>query len=566
VRPFARGVITREVRSSIPMMRPTTAVRIAGAVAALAIALWIYVVRLDRVVGLIVDDAWYVLLAKALATGRGYTLINSPTPGITPFYPPGFPALLSIVFRLAPNFPDNVWLLKSVSVAAMIAAGPISFRYFEHHRGLPASVAFPLACATAIYPALVFLATSSVMSECVFASTQLAAIALLEGSVRRGGSGAVASSAGWRVAAGGALASFAFLTRAGGLGLLLAGLLYLFKERRLRHAWVFASVAAVLVAPWTLQVRSHAPTPEERAEQGGSIVLPYTTQFWERTAGRPQSGTLAISDLPGRVLGNLTEIGKDDFGALVFYSLYRPIEPGESMRISDEATWVSIAFALLALAGFAATVRERVTLAEIVVPVELGISALWGWEQYRLLLPLVPFLFFYLLRGVAWMAGRLRRLSARRDPRGASGEVAVLLAISWSFVGSGLYANYQYIQRKYDPVPEHRTRWIEAFRENESFLGYIGQNVPKDELLATDNPALVNLYTGHKTIASMNPAARWEVWRHLGVRYLAEVSPYPLEHSEAPSQYPTIHRSDGFVGLRLIDLGPPSSRPPWPRE
>jgi hypothetical protein len=73
---------------------------IAVTAAALALALTIYGLRLDHVVGLIVDDAWYVLLAKALATGQGYTLINSPTPGITPFYPPGFAALLSIFYRL----------------------------------------------------------------------------------------------------------------------------------------------------------------------------------------------------------------------------------------------------------------------------------------------------------------------------------------------------------------------------------------------------------------------------------------------------------------------------------
>ena len=130
-----------------------------AAAGALAVTLAIYLLRLDRVVGLVVDDAWYVLLAKALATGDGYTLINSPTPGITPFYPPGFPALLAIFYRMSPVFPDNVWLLKSVSIAAMIGAGVVAFRYFERDRALQVEVAFALAFATAIYPGLVFLAT-----------------------------------------------------------------------------------------------------------------------------------------------------------------------------------------------------------------------------------------------------------------------------------------------------------------------------------------------------------------------------------------------------------------------
>ena len=139
------------VPSTAERMRPAW---ILAAAAALAITLAIYWLRLDGVVGLIVDDAWYVLLAKALATGQGYTLINSPTPGITPFYPPGFSALLAIFYRLSPEFPGNLWLLKSVSIAAMIGVGIIAFRHFAEQRALSVPIAFALGFASAIYPAL----------------------------------------------------------------------------------------------------------------------------------------------------------------------------------------------------------------------------------------------------------------------------------------------------------------------------------------------------------------------------------------------------------------------------
>ena len=533
---------------------------IAGAVA-LAVSLTIYILRLDKVVGLIVDDAWYVLLAKALATGQGYTLINSPTPGITPFYAPGFPALLSIFYRLSPNFPENVWLLKSVSIAAMIGAGFIAFRYFNRQRELPVYVAFAIAFATTIYPALVFLATSSVMSECVFTLTQLAAIFLIEKSVARDSSGGKIASAWSYAAIGGALASFAFLTRPAGLGLLIGTAIYLFKERLPKQALIFAAVVALLVGPWTIYSRNHAPTPEQSAEQGANIVQPYATQFWQREAGKPLSGTITLGELPERVWNNLSEIGRFDFGAFVFYSLYRPLEPGELAPVPNEARMISLFFALLALAGFIATARERVTLAEIVTPLAIGVSLLWGWEQYRLLLPLIPFIFFYLLMGVRLIVRLYRKLYAGPNPRG---ELIPLLIVSWLFVVSGLHANYQYIQRKYNPVPENRSRWISAFEENEAFIRYTGETVPKEDVIATQNPALVNLYTGRKTIASDDPASSWETWNRVGVRYLARTSPFQLPKPEAnESKYRTIHRSAGALGLRLIDLGPPSSRPAW---
>src|SRR5690349_20626555 len=56
----------------------------------------IYFLRLDQVVSYYyVDDGYYVTLAKALATGQGYRLINTPSGSLMPLYPPGFPALLS---------------------------------------------------------------------------------------------------------------------------------------------------------------------------------------------------------------------------------------------------------------------------------------------------------------------------------------------------------------------------------------------------------------------------------------------------------------------------------------
>ena len=79
---------------------------------------------------MVIDDAWYVMLAKALAEGRGYWLVNAPLDGILPGYPPGFPALLSLVFYLRPEFPDNVWLLKSVSIAAMLGVAMLSYSIF----------------------------------------------------------------------------------------------------------------------------------------------------------------------------------------------------------------------------------------------------------------------------------------------------------------------------------------------------------------------------------------------------------------------------------------------------
>src|SRR5262245_50973747 len=171
----------------------------------------IYILRFDHAFGLMIDDAWYLLLAKSLATGQGYQLINSPTPGILPLYPPGYPFLLSIFYRLYPHFPENIWLLKSVSVAAMMGTGAISYLYFHRYRGLSVWHATGIAVASVLCPPLVSLATSTLMSECVFTLVLIATILVVEESVRA--ARAKNNRTWFLVAASAMLATYAFLLR-----------------------------------------------------------------------------------------------------------------------------------------------------------------------------------------------------------------------------------------------------------------------------------------------------------------------------------------------------------------
>lgn len=529
-----------------------------GLAVAVAVAfLLVYIMRLDNVVGLVVDDAWYVLLAKALATGQGYTIINSPTPGIRPFYAPFFPALLSIFYRFSGGFPGNLLLLKSVSIVAMFGAGVLTYFYFRRVREVPEFTALGIAAATVLYPAVVFLATSAVMSECVFTLLQLGALILIERAVAEREDKAALKF----VAFGALLVSAAFLTRPAGLGLLLGSLLYLLKERLTRTLLVFTAIVALLVGPWVLYSRIYAPTPEQRAEQGANIVQPYTTQFWQKVAGQPLEGTITFDDLPERLWNNLSEIGKYDIGGIAFYSLFRPLEPGERIRVGAEGRGLSLLFTALTLFGYVMTVRRRLTLAEIVVPLALAISITWGWEQFRLLLPLVPLLLYYLLMGVKGFGDLYLMLTG--EPSSTKQWIPATVLI-WLIVSSNLYSNSQYIQRMNDPSPAYQLKWLKAFSENESLIKYVGDNLPKDAVMATQNPALVYLYTGHKTVASDDPAGAWENWKRLGVRYMVRTAPFPLDNPDASeNKFNIIRRQGGLLNLRVVDLGEAATRQPW---
>ncbi len=521
----------------------------AGVLAALV--LLIYGLRLDRAVGLYVDDAWYVLLGQALATGEGYRLTNSPSPGILPFYPPGYPFLLSLVFRLAPTFPQNLPFLKAVSCLAMFGLGCAVYVYFRRVRVVAPLVALGLAGAVVLNPALVFLATSTTMSECVFMVWQVLTVLAVERCVS---AKEEASALRW---AGGAavLGAAMFLTRAASGAVMLAIVLYLAKERRWRPLAVFALMSALLLGPWLAYSGLNAVTPAQKAEQNNYIVYRYSESFWHRRAGYPNQGILSLEDIPGRMLENAAHILDYDVGALFVDPLFRALVIGDwRLKSTFFTSALSYLLSLLVGLGFILGWRARLTLAELAVPLTLLVTVAWPFPPIRFLLPLLPWLVFYLLLGceAAWRKMMQLRLAPLKLTYGV---LAVLLALN-------LYGTVTHIIAIHRTGP-NRAYWLRIFEENEALIKWAGDNLPTNDVIATQNPGLVYLYTKRKTIGSLEPARNWETWRQLGVRYWLQTSYYKQEALKpAEKRYRVLHTTPELE-LRVLDFGAAETRVPW---
>jgi hypothetical protein len=178
-----------------------------------------------------------------------------------------------------------------------------------------------------------------------------------------------------------------------------------------------------------------------------------------------------------------------------------------------------------------------------------------------LLLALVPFLLYYLLMGIKGLVAIYQKLF---EQTGEQKQWLPATALIWLVVALNLYSNNQYIQRLTDPSPKYQLKWLKAFDENEDLIKHVGERVPKDAVVATQNPALVYLYTGRKTVASDDLVGAWEVWKKIGVRYLARTSPYRLENPDSSElKFVSIYRTNGPLNLRLLDLGEVATRPNW---
>jgi hypothetical protein len=443
-----------------------------------------------------------VVLAEALATGRGLTLANAPVPGVLSIYPPGFPLVLAPIVALTPRFPANVAYLKLPGIAAMLAVGIVVYRLFERDPRIGARLGLGIALATVFHPGFVFLATSTAMSEPVFTLSQLAAIAAVE---------RVADGERRRAWAAGLLVGWTALVRTIALPLLLVAAGYLWWRRRAVGPVVQLLLGAlVLLAPWWLYAASHRSTPEQVAIVNDQITAGYAKSFLLKRAGYFEYGWATWADVPARVGENLRDLAMRIVGGLDAYPAFRIVEPGV-WHWTALGGALSAALAVLTALGFGALVRRGPRLMEIHFVATLALLLFFPFENARYLLPFAPFF-------LAWAAsggGVLARLAGRTTTGVAAAVGLVILACLVNVVASIA----PLVEPRAAGSPAETFGWRESFRENRALLAWVDEHLPPDAVLATHNPPLVYLLTRRKTVGHWDPALDRARWRAAGARY-----------------------------------------------
>ncbi len=499
----------------------------------------VYLLRLDHVAGLMIDDAWYVVLAKALASGEGYRLISSATVPIQPAVPPGFPALLAAVFTVAPSFPANLLLLKLISVLAMAGAGAATYYYLVAVRHVEPWLATAVAVATVLTPALVFLATSTLMAEAAFTLAQLSAVILLD-------RGRADQRDGQWTAAAGLVTAIAVLLRSAGVAMAVAGLVYLVATRRWRSAAIFAGTVALCLLPWLAYATSHAPSPQQSASHGGTIAYSYADLLAMRRAGDTTAGRTGLGELPARVGRNLVNVLGRDLGGVFVPAFYRgPLEsgqetvglggPGASMGAAPATMVLSFALTGLVLLGLVIRRGSPPSAADALVVVSMAMILLVPTRTFRYLLPLAPFLWLYLGLGI------------RALMRAAVVRVALLLLI-----GLQVQEHLQYISLKASTPPV--AEWLSEARAIDNLLAWMDEHLPPGAPVAATNPGLVYLRTGRRAVMAADVGANLDAWRAAGIRFLVALQPASIPR--ALSGYRRLYDSDR---LWVVDVTIPAT-------
>lgn len=527
-------------------------VRVAvGAVAAAVLA--VYVLRLDSAAGLFVDDAWYIVLAKSLWQGDGFRLISSAVSPILPAFPPGFPLMLAPAFGIVGDFPANVVVLKTVSILAMCGVVAATYTYLVRYRAAPTAVAAIIAIITALMPAFVFLATSTVMSEIVFTFAQLCLVLTIERSARVRGdhlTGAVAIS--------GLLGGATLLLRAAGVAPVAAAAVYLWRRRGRHAAVTFGIVAASCYTPWVWYAIANSDTDVERVRHGGSIAYGYSQLLQMQHGGYAAEGRVSLGGLAGRIAGNALDIAGRDVGAFLLPAVYRaPSESGQevfgmsgetgirasSMGGAWPTVWVSLTLSGVVLAGYVAAARRGATVVELIVPITLVMVALVPALTFRYVLPLAPFVVFYFFCG-------LERVRAALPPYPDCGFGAVsrVAAACIVLLFTAEHAQYMWAAR-HGPVPS----WLKEHHETTALIEWMATHLPGDGYIASNNPGFVYLATGRRGVSMGDARQRWPDWQTIGVRYGVAIHPAPKPPSDLG--YRVLYESAGRT-LWVIELPP----------
>ncbi len=417
-------------------------------------------------VGVLYDDAVYVELGKALASGAGLHYLHLPgTPAATHF-PPGYPLLLAVLWRLWPSFPANVFLFKLVNALLLAVAAAWIARIARDRFGCAPWKAAAVAVALSIgVPSLVL--SDVVMSEPLFLALTLPALLLAERA-------AEADAGLARAVLAGVLAGIATLVRTQGVALVGALVLVLLLRRRYRKAAVSAGAAFVVLTPWIWWVRAHAgaiPAPVR------GIYGPYLTLYVDavRAGG--------VSLLAGTLGGTVRE------SAAMLQSMLAVV-PSPAAATAGLALLCPLA----ALGAWRARSAMPVTLAFLAL--FMVITLLWPYSPARFLFAVWPLLVALPLLGLFALWRWELPL-----PVPARARLGLLALAVVPLAGYTVYNVRGYRGHWWESIPRQRGS------ELRTVIRAVRQTIPADAVVCGTDDASIYLYTGRQAVPFGNFAA-----------------------------------------------------------
>lgn len=335
------------------------------------------------------DSATYVLLAKSIAEGHGYSNINIPGSPPHTQYPPLFPLILSAPFHIfGYNF---FWMRFVVIVSGIMAACLVKAVFAKKEGGKNGAL---IALLTLTNSSFIFF-TGEILTEIPY--TFIIFLGLYAASEPR-------AATFRRAILISAIIWAAYMTRMIGVAFYAAVIAAMFlgqdakdagDANALRRAAVFIAIAGLMpLIAWTIRSMAFS--------DGASA---YHSTFVQADYYSSDKGFVNFGGMAARVFENLSYYRES--------ALLMLLGPGVKKFIPQQlgAVMQWTVSAVILLGAFGELYGKR-GAAEFYFVFYLALLAIWPvyglGDAHRYSVPLIPFLYFYFGKGVAFVAG-LRR-------------------------------------------------------------------------------------------------------------------------------------------------------------
>lgn len=409
------------------------------------------------------DNAGYVSLAHGLLTNGSYLDVFDPERQKHTKYPPVFPGLLAILIALG----ARTWgTLKLAAAVPTVVAVGATYLWAERRVGAWAAVA--IATLLSVSSGIVYY-SHWVLSDALFLAFSMSALAAFCMS-DRSSDGSAPKRAGqlWLIA-GVVATGLAYFTRTAGLPLVLAVFAWLAINRRWRSLTASVVGLGLPMLAWWIRGRAEG-------------VARYGTEFWMVNPYDPAEGTIGILGLLPRIASN----------ASAYVLQHGPA--GIVGSGTPALALIGVALTVGALVGWFLSIRDRIGVAEIFLPLYTGLILVWPevWGGDRFALPLYPLLFLYGARSVKALGSGV--------PAAVRPLISVLAVLLLLLPAAGTWLDDQRRGRACDAVAEERGPWACYGDRVASFVraaSWTAEGLPPGAVVLSRKPRHFYLLSGH---------------------------------------------------------------------
>lgn len=319
------------------------------------------------------DDAYYIMLAQALADGQGYVDVNLPTPQIHKLFPPMLSVFLALPswFNLAL---DTKLIIFKIILIIFGAAGLYVFTKLAIKEGYNLKVITYSIIISATSIALVGHSCRVASETAYLLFSILALISLNIYQEKTNLSRYLFISA--------VLLVICILTRSIGVLLLPAIVVSWIIRREFTKVFLLISLVILLLSPWLLLAKRTG---------GGGTSRYLTDMVVQYTNTDSETEKSLAKALANKAKENAQLIVSKEIPRIIF-SLAASSTVLENQILNLLSYPIRLFISLLVILNILASLWPKPKITTLYLLFYLGLLLVWPWEPSRFLIPIIPFL------------------------------------------------------------------------------------------------------------------------------------------------------------------------------